>query len=175
MCFSLSYLIILFKDYSKLCYEHGGQRYHLQAKVWSCRTTTSWANDTGPPSVIIIIALKILLYASKALHGVTPMYMTDLISPKVPRWAVKSADQHLLEQPTEKLKLIGLSAFSVCVPYLRNSHPFEIIWSRELWKSTQDLVLEIFEDRESSLESSFATREWLSTYLWAVLYRVRIT
>ena len=38
----------------------------------------------------------------------------------------RSADQLLLEQPTHKLKLIGLRAFSVCAPYLWNSLPFEI-------------------------------------------------
>ena len=31
--------------------------------------------------------------------------------------------------------------------------------TRELRKSTRDSILEIFEDQESSLESSFATRE----------------
>ena len=38
----------------------------------------------------------------------------------------RSADQLLLEQPTHKLKLIGLRALSVCAPYLWNSLPFEI-------------------------------------------------
>ena len=72
------------------------------------------------------IVLKILLYTFKALHGVTPTYLTELISPYVPRRALRSADQLLLEQPTHKLKLIGLRAFSVCAPYLWNPLPFEI-------------------------------------------------
>ena len=38
------------------------------------------------------------------------MYLTELISPYVPRRALRSADQLLLEQPTQKLKLIGLRA-----------------------------------------------------------------
>ena len=72
------------------------------------------------------IVFKILLYIFKALHGATPTYLTELISPYVPRRALRSADQLLLEQPTHKLKLIGLRAFSVCAPYLWNSLPFEI-------------------------------------------------
>ena len=72
------------------------------------------------------IVFKILLYTFKALHGATPTYLTELISPYVPRRALWSADQPLLEQPTHKLKLIGLRAFSVCAPYLWNSLPFEI-------------------------------------------------
>ena len=72
------------------------------------------------------IVFKILLYTFKALHGATPTYVTELISPYVPRRALRSADQLLLEQPTHKLKLIGLRAFSVCAPYLWNSLPFEI-------------------------------------------------
>ena len=72
------------------------------------------------------IVFKILLYTFKALHGATPTYLTELISPYVPRRALRSADQLLLEQPTHKLKLIGLRAFSVCAPYLWNSLPFEI-------------------------------------------------
>ena len=72
------------------------------------------------------IIFKILLYTFKALHGAAPTYLTELISPYVPRRALRSADQLLLEQPTLKLKLTGLRAFSVCAPYLWNSVPFEI-------------------------------------------------
>ena len=68
------------------------------------------------------IVFKILLYTLKALHGATPTYQTELISPYVPRRSLRSADQLLLEQPTHKLKLIGLRAFSVCTPYLCNLH-----------------------------------------------------
>ena len=77
-------------------------------------------------SVCQRIVFKILLYTFKALHGATPKYLTELISPYVPRRALRSADQLLLEQPTHKLKLIGLRAFSVCPPYLWNSLLFEI-------------------------------------------------
>ncbi|XP_044180994.1 uncharacterized protein LOC122962150 [Acropora millepora] len=53
------------------------------------------------------IVFKIFLYTFKALHGVTPMYLTELISPYIPRQDLRSADQLLLEQPTHKLKSIS--------------------------------------------------------------------
>ena len=102
-----------------MCYERGSQSYQLPVKF-----------DHATPLLIELhwlpvrqrIVVKILLYTFKALHGVTPIYLTELISP----YALRSADQLLLEQPTHKLKSIGLRAFSVCVPYLWNSLPFEI-------------------------------------------------
>ena len=39
------------------------------------------------------IVFKILLYTFKALHGATPTYLTELISPYVPRRPLRSADQ----------------------------------------------------------------------------------
>ena len=50
------------------------------------------------------IVFKTLLYTFKALHGVTTMYLTELISPYIPRRALRSADQLVLEQPMHKLK-----------------------------------------------------------------------
>ena len=72
------------------------------------------------------IIFKILLYTFKALHCAAPTHLTKLINPYVPRRALRSADQLLQEQPTHKLKLTGLRAFSVCAPYLWNSVPLEI-------------------------------------------------
>ena len=72
------------------------------------------------------IVLKILLYTFKAFHGISPTYLTELITPYVPRRALKATDQLLLEQATHKPKPVGLRAFSVCVPCLWNSFPFEI-------------------------------------------------
>ena len=72
------------------------------------------------------------MYTFKALHAVTPTYLAELISPYVLRRALRSTDKLLLEQPTHKLKSIGLRAFSVYVPYLWNSLPFEIIFKVKL-------------------------------------------
>ena len=93
------YLIILFRAYNML---------------WTRRPKSSLASES------------LIIRHSMELHGATPTYLTELISLHVPRRALRSADQPLLEQPTHKLKLIGLRAFSVCAPKLWNSLPFEI-------------------------------------------------
>ena len=88
-----------------------------EAKVFTCKGKF----DHVTPLLIELnwlpvhqrIVFKILLYTFKALHGVTPMYLTELISPYVSRRALRSADQRLLEQPTHKLKSTGSRAFLV--------------------------------------------------------------
>ena len=90
------------------------------AKVITCKRKF----DHVTPLLIELHWLAV--YTFKALHGATPTYLTKLISSYVPRRALRSADQLLMEQPTHKLKLIGLRAFPVCAPYLWNSLPFEI-------------------------------------------------
>ena len=66
------------------------------------------------------VIFKILLLTFKAIRGMGPLYLRDLISQYKPRRALRSADQLLLEQPTYKLKSYGLRAFSVCAPILWN-------------------------------------------------------
>ena len=72
------------------------------------------------------ISVKILLTTFKALHGINPLYLCELISPYQPRRALRSSDQLLLEQPAYKLKSYGSRAFSVCAPGLWNKLPLEI-------------------------------------------------
>ena len=72
------------------------------------------------------INFKILLTTFKALHGINPLYLCELISPYQPRRALRSSDQLLLEQPAYKLKSYGSRAFSVCAPGLWNKLPLEI-------------------------------------------------
>ena len=43
------------------------------------------------------IVFNIVLYPFKALDSVTPMYLTELISPYVPKQVLRSTDQLLLE------------------------------------------------------------------------------
>ena len=106
----MTYLIILFRDYNM----------NAAAKVITCKRKF----DHVTPLIIVLhwlpvrqrMVFKVLLYTFKALHGATPTYLTELISPYVPSRALRSADQLLLEQPKHKLKLIGLGAFSLCAP-----------------------------------------------------------
>ena len=84
-------------------------------------------------SNIVLISTFLMLYLKEdnveafftllgiELHTFGPIYLSECfpketvlnlgISPFVPRRALRSADQLLLEQPTHKLKLIGLRAF----------------------------------------------------------------
>ena len=67
-----------------------------------------------------------ILTTFKALHGINPLYLRELISPYQPRRALRSSNQLLLEQPAYKLKSYGSRAFSVCAPGLWNKLPLKI-------------------------------------------------
>lgn len=70
--------------------------------------------------------------------------LTELPSPCVPGRALRFADQLLLELPTQKLKSIGLRAFSVCTPYLWDFLPFKIKSSASVLILTLSLRLIFF-------------------------------
>lgn len=72
---------------------------------------------------------KILLFVFKALNGLVPLYITDLLTPlitsrplEVTR-SLRSASQHLLSVPRSHFKTKGDRAFSVAAPRLWNSLP----------------------------------------------------
>ena len=118
----MAYLIVLFRDHNMLWTRRPKRSLASESLIMSHHYLLSYS---GSPSVSVLF-LRSYCTPFKALHGATPTSLTELISPYVPRRALRSADQLLLEQPTHKLKLIGLRAFSVCAPYLWNSLPFEI-------------------------------------------------
>ena len=118
----MAYLIVLFRDHNMLWTRRPKRSLASESLIMLHHYLLSY---TGSPSVSVLF-LRSYCTPFKALHGATPTSLTELISPYVPRRALRSADQLLLEQPTHKLKLIGLRAFSVCAPYLWNSLPFEI-------------------------------------------------
>ena len=118
----MAYLIVLFRDHNMLWTRRPKRSLASESLILSHHYKLSY---TGSPSVSVLF-LRSYCTPFKALHGATPTSLTELISPYVTRRALRSADQLLLQQPTHKLKLIGLRAFSVCAPYLWNSLPFEI-------------------------------------------------
>ena len=81
----MAYLIILFEDYNVM---------NAAAKVikFDHVTELNWL------PVRQRIVFKTILYTFKALYGVTPTYLTELVSPYVPRQGLRSADQPLLER-----------------------------------------------------------------------------
>ena len=72
------------------------------------------------------IIFKILLITYKALNGLAPSYVVDLLEPYVPRRSLRSSSKLKLTEPTFHLKSYGFRSFSICAPRLWNSIPFEI-------------------------------------------------
>ena len=72
------------------------------------------------------IEFKILLFAFKALNGLAPDYLADLVSIHQPPRALRSADQMFLEKRRSRSVNRGDRAFSVAAPELWNKLPFHI-------------------------------------------------
>ena len=72
------------------------------------------------------IQSKILLPTYKALHGLAPPYIKDLVVPYVPPRPLRSGDQHLLETPTHRLQTFGYRSFALAAPTLWNPLPLAV-------------------------------------------------
>lgn len=72
------------------------------------------------------IQFKILLLAFKALNGLAPDYLSDLISLRLPPRDLRSASEVRLCEPMARLVTRGDRAFSVAAPKLWNSLPSNI-------------------------------------------------
>ena len=69
------------------------------------------------------IIFKILLLTYKALKGIAPSYLSDLISGYTPPRRLRTRNKHLLTIPKCRTKTYGERAFSVAGPKLWNSLP----------------------------------------------------
>ena len=73
------------------------------------------------------IDFKLLLLTYKSLHGMVPLYLSELICQYVPsRQGLRSSDASLLAVPRSHLITCGDKAFSVAAPRLWNSLPLRI-------------------------------------------------
>ena len=72
------------------------------------------------------VHFKILLFAFKALHGLAPSYLSELLHPYTPSRSLRSADQLLLIEPRARLKSRGERAFAIAAPKLWNDLPLHI-------------------------------------------------
>lgn len=72
------------------------------------------------------IDFKILLLTFKALNGLAPQYLTDLLDPHIPVRRLRSSGAALLDVPTSRLVTKGDRAFAVRAPTLWNSLPLDI-------------------------------------------------
>ena len=67
-----------------------------------------------------------LLFAFKALNGLAPPYLADLLKPYTPTRSLRSADRLLLVVPKSRLKQRGDGAFAVAAPKLWNELPLQV-------------------------------------------------
>lgn len=72
------------------------------------------------------IDFKILLVVFKALHNLSPNYISNLIKPYISARSLRSSNQLLLVTPQSKKKSKGDRAFSVAGPKLWNNLPLYI-------------------------------------------------
>ncbi len=94
------------------------------------------------------IDFKFLLITFKALHGLAPDYISDLLIPYVPLRSLRSSGSGLLSVPESRLITKGDRAFAIRAPRLWNDLPEEI--------------------RQSESVSSF--KSLLKTYLFRKAY-----
>uniref|UniRef100_A0A8C5CCP5 Reverse transcriptase domain-containing protein n=2 Tax=Gadus morhua TaxID=8049 RepID=A0A8C5CCP5_GADMO len=69
---------------------------------------------------------KVLLLTYKALHGLSPLYLKDLIIPYSPSRSLRSSGAGLLSLPKVKKKSAGQRAFAYRAPFLWNRLPSAI-------------------------------------------------
>ncbi len=72
------------------------------------------------------VDFKILMLTYKALHGLAPQYLSELLIPYTPTRDLRSSETGLLTVPLSRLRLMGNRAFSSLAPKLWNSLPIEI-------------------------------------------------
>lgn len=72
------------------------------------------------------IDFKIIMLTYKALHGLVPNYLSELLTVYSPRRNLSSSDSGLLTAPSTPLCSMGDWAFSSLAPKLWNSLPYNI-------------------------------------------------
>jgi hypothetical protein len=72
------------------------------------------------------VQYKVLLLTYKALNGLAPPYLAELLQVYQPTRQLRSASQHLLTVPVARYVTVGDRAFSNNAPKLWNSLPLEV-------------------------------------------------
>ncbi len=72
------------------------------------------------------IEFKILLLVFKALSGMAPEYLSDLLNPNTSSRPLRSSEKRVLMVPRSRSKLRGDRAFSIAGPKLWNSLPVSL-------------------------------------------------
>ena len=90
------------------------------------------------------IEYKVLLLVYKALHGLAPDYLCQLLKMYQPSRCLRSAKKDLLVEPRAKLSTVGDRAFSVFAPRQWNKVPPVIRHSESLPKFKAALKTHLF-------------------------------
>jgi hypothetical protein len=75
---------------------------------------------------------KVLMYTYKALHGLAPQYICELVKLYVPARPLRSASQSLLQVPKFRTAAYGARSFRVSAPQLWNQLPQHVKQSSSL-------------------------------------------
>ncbi len=104
--------------------QNAGARVLTRSKK-SCHITPILATLHWLP-VPYRIQYKVLLLTYKAIHGLAPSYISDIIHHHTPSRSLRSADKGLLSVPRTWLKTKGDRSFGAVAPRLWNALPLEL-------------------------------------------------
>ena len=91
------------------------------------------------------IQFKVLLLTFKALHGLAPSYIQDMLQYRHMRPGLRSSSSsHILSVPKTRLATYGDRAFSSCAPRLWNSLPGELRDENDLSRFKLQLKTHLF-------------------------------
>ena len=97
------------------------------------------------------ITFKLMLLIFKALNGLGPKYLSELLIPYAPERTLRSQDQLLLQTPRSRLKTAGDRAFSVAGPKLWNTLPYDVRASKTLSQFKTKLKTHLFSQAKRTI------------------------
>lgn len=100
------------------------------------------------------IKFKVLLLVYKALNGLAPSYIRDMLKLYVPSRKLRSSDQNILEEPRYKLKSAGFRSFEAAAPRHWNTLPPSIRNSKSVIVFKRDLKTHFFKLAYDSIQNA---------------------
>ena len=94
--------------------------------------------------VHVRIHFKVLLLVYKALNGMAPLYIRELLSYRTCSRSLRSTDQELLAVPKSRLKTYGDRAFSIAAPKLWNELPLYLTRTSSVHLFKKYLMTDLF-------------------------------
>ena len=98
------------------------------------------------------IEFKILLITFKAIHGLAPKYLCDLLTFKSSLYNLRSSGSILLSMPAVRSKTLGDRAFMVAAPTIWNSLPKELLMWAVLRCILRLIFLELYIGEQSYIQ-----------------------